>query len=572
MYRLIWDFKFLPAGRGLWMMGTDVVYERGSACCYNCAFISTEDIGKVSFSEPFCYVADMSMLGVGVAFDLLGAGEVHIKQPKLSGTFVVPDSREGWVEAIRKTLEGYTGKEAPECVDYSKIRAKGEPIRTFGGVAPGPQPLIEGIQNINEVLSRRVGELITSVDILDLMNVIGKCVVSGGIRRTAGMSIGDVSDEGFMQAKDPELHGDLLTRWRWSSNNTIYANSGMDYSKAAEQTVKNGEPGYFWLENARAYGRMADPISYADARVMGMNPCGEVSLENRELCNIADTLPSRHSSYEEYRLTLKYCYLYLKTVTLVPTHNQRTNAVLLRNRRVGLSQTGIVESFARHGRATHFEWCDMGYHYLQDLDKIYSEWLCVPRSIKYTTCKPSGTTSLLPGVTSGIHYAHSQFYFRTIRIDSTSALLEPLRNAGYRMEESVCGDNTIVVYFPVKEKFFERSKSEVSIWEQMENAAMMQHFWADNQVSVTVTFKQEEKDDVQRVLEVFQHRLKSVSFLPLKDHKYLQAPLQEITEEEYLEAVSKLKPLVLGKHSHEVDDKGCSGDSCTLKFDNPQST
>lgn len=567
MYKLMWEFKFLPAGRGLWAMGTKVMWERGAACLYNCSFISTGDISKSSFAEPFCFLADMSMFGVGVAFDTNGAGKVIIKEPKIDGVFVVPDSREGWVEVIRRVLMGYMGEQAPSSIDYSLIRPKGSEIKTFGGIAPGPAPLIECIDNIHQVLRPRIGSTISSVDIVDLMNVIAKCVVSGGIRRSASLGLGYPEDIEYMSAKDPVLNSELLSKWRWASNNTVIVKIGQNYHDLAEQAAKNGEPGFFWIDNARSFGRMKDPANNKDRRILGMNPCGEISLESGELCNIADTFPSRHDTYEEYRLTLKYAYLYLKTVTLLSTHDERTNSIQLRNRRVGLSQTGIVESFVKHGRATHFDWCDRGYEYIRQLDMLYSEWLCVPQSVKYTTTKPSGSVSLLPGVTPGIHYPHSEYYYRTIRIDPTSSLLEPLRKAGYRIEESACGDNTFVVYFPVHEKYFERAKKDVSIWEQMENAAAIQHFWSDNQVSVTVTFRPEEVEDIEKVLDIFQYRLKSVSFCPLKDHGFIQAPYQEITKEEYERAMESIKPLSLSESSHEITEKGCTNDSCAVDFD-----
>jgi ribonucleoside-triphosphate reductase len=236
----------------------------------------------------------------------------------------------------------------------------------------------------------------------------------------------------------------------------------------------------------------------------------------------------------------------------------------MRNRRIGCSQSGIVESFAKHGRRTHFQWCNDGYEYLRALDGVYSDWLCVPRSRKITSVKPSGTVSLLPGVTPGIHYAHSQFYFRTVRVSNISPLLEPLRRAGYRIEASVNDANTAVVYFPVEEKLFERGKSDVSMWEQLENAALMQHYWADNQVSVTITFTQQESGDIRRALELYEGRLKSVSFLPLSNHGYEQAPYQTITRQAYLDAVAKLKPINYSQGTHDQEDKFCDGEACVL--------
>jgi ribonucleoside-triphosphate reductase len=572
MFQLMWDFKFLPPGRGLWMMGTDYIYKRGSAALNNCAFVSTEEI-ETSFSEPFCFLMDLSMLGVGVAFDTKGAGKVRIVEPKTSSDLhVVEDSKEGWVAIIRRLLDAFAGVDKrPASIDFSRIRPRGAPIRTFGGIAPGPEPLIECVKNVDAILRERIGDFITSTDITDLMNVIGKCVVSGGVRRTAELALGNAHDADYLKLKDPEVHKEKLMAWRWASNNSVSADVGMDYLDVGAQTAKNGEPGYFWLKNAQAFGRLSDGATWTDAKVMGTNPCGEQSLESYEICNLVETFPSLHETLEEYKRTLKYAYLYAKTVTIVPTHNERTNAIMLRNRRIGLSQSGIIEAFEKHGRRTHFEWCDEGYRYIKELDTIYSQWLCVPESKKRTSVKPSGTVSLLPGVTPGIHYPHSHYYFRTIRLDKTSPLVEPIRNAGYRIEESVYGDGTWVVYFPVEQKNFGRSKNDVSIWEQVENVAQMQYYWADNQVSVTVTFRTDEAKDISNVLELYETRLKSISFLPLVDHSYPQAPYQEITHETYVQAVNKLTPLDLGGMStNEIQDLFCDGDKCQIGIEVPE--
>lgn len=576
MFDLMWNFKFLPPGRGLWMMGTDYIWERGSAALNNCAFVSTDEIGQ-NFSEPFCFLMDMSMLGVGVAFDTKGANQVVIQQPKLSDErHVAADSKEGWCEVVRIVLESYVGKgKRPVVIDYGQIRPSGAAIRTFGGIAPGPQPLIDCIANVDNILGGREGDSLTSTDITDLMNVIGKCVVSGGVRRTAELALGNPDDEAYLQLKDPALHEEKLRAWRWASNNSVLAEIGMDYSRIGAQTSKNGEPGYFWLKNAQAYGRLKDPATWADAKVAGTNPCAEQSLESFEICNLVETFPSLHETFEEYERTLKFAYLYAKTVTLIPTHYERTNAIMLRNRRIGLSQSGIIESFEKHGRHTHFQWCDRGYVYVCRLDKIYSQWLCIPESVKKTSVKPSGTVSLMPGVTPGIHYPHSGYYMRTIRVDKTSKLIEPIRRAGYRVEESVYGDNTYVVYFPVAHKNFERSKVDVSIWEQVENIAQMQYWWADNQVSATVTFLPEEAKDIPRILELYETRLKSISFLPLTDHNYPQAPYQEMPREAYEQAAAKLEPLDFSTlNTDEEQDLFCDGEKCVVemppKFPEPQ--
>ena len=187
MYDKIFNFKFLPPGRGLWMMGTDFVKQKGSAALNNCAYVSTEDI-DVRGSFAFTWTMDALMLGVGVGFDAKGAGKMTIKQPKPDGIFVIPDSREGWVESLGVLLDAFFhGRPLPE-FDYSAIRPYGAPIRGFGGTASGPDPLKKMHENIKALLTSRIGEKLTSTDIVDIINMISVCVVAGTAIVTALIS------------------------------------------------------------------------------------------------------------------------------------------------------------------------------------------------------------------------------------------------------------------------------------------------------------------------------------------------------------------------------------------------
>ncbi|MHA1916627.1 MAG: ribonucleoside-triphosphate reductase, adenosylcobalamin-dependent [Promethearchaeota archaeon] len=566
MFKKIWEFKFSPPGRGLWMMGTEFIARHGSMSLNNCGFASTEDI-DLKYSKAFEFVMDALMLGVGVGFDTKGAGKIKILKPQEETfDFEIEDSREGWVEGLKLILEAYfLGKQVPN-ISFSKIRPAGEPIRGFGGIASGPGPLKEMYQEIQKILENRVGQPITSVDILDIMNHIGKCVVAGNVRRSAEIALGDPTDLDFVTCKQDE---EALYSHRWASNNSVFAVKGLDYSFIANQIAVNGEPGIFWLDNAQAYSRMGDPPDYKDKKAAGVNPCGEQTLESFELCCLVETFPSRHESYEEFQETLKYAYLYSKSVTLVNTHWQETNAVMLKNRRMGISQTGIIEAFVKIGRRRVLEWCDKAYKYLRELDNEYSDWLCIPKSIKITTVKPSGTVSLLPGVPPGIHYPHSEYYIRRIRLSKNSDLIEPIKNAGFKIEDDLYSPNTVCAEFPIHEKYFDRSKNEVSIWEQAENAAAYQRLWSDNQVSITITFKQNEADQVQHVLECYEDKLKSASFLPIKEHGYKQAPYEEITKEQFEEMIAKISPLSLGDtQDREIGEKFCDADGkCDVNFD-----
>lgn len=295
--------------------------------------------------------------------------------------------------------------------------------------------------------------------------------------------------------------------------------------------------------------------------------CMEQSLEDHELCCLVETFPAHHDSYKEYEETLKYAYLYAKTVTLVPTHNPHTNAVMMRNRRIGTSQSGIVQSFAKHGRRTHFEWCSDGYEFLRRLDDEYSDWMCIRRSIKVTSVKPSGTVSKLCGATSGIHYPPAEYYIQRIRFASDSPMLRPLSRAGYPMELSVNGDSTMVVEFPVRTENFTKGEADASMWEQLANAAAMQKYWADNQVSCTVKFDNSDLEsataDIKAALELYEDQLKGISFLP-HAHGYAQAPWEPISEAEYARRVARIRKLDLIGDTHDTDDKFCDGEACQL--------
>jgi len=631
MFQRMWDFKFLPPGRGLRCMGTDMVYEKGSACLNNCGFVSTEDIG-VNFADPFCFLMDMSMLGVGVGGDTKGAGKVRIQVPNyVEETYIVEDSREGWVNLIRRILNAYAGVGTmPKVIDYSLIRAKGEPVKGVGGTASGPGPLIELVDDLDKLLypggEDAESYLITSTIIVDIFNFIGKCVVSGGIRRTAEIMFGEPDDKEFGLLKDsstiiplydalsnaltPEavrlakeaIDAHPLNSRRWASNNSNFCTVGMDYTEMGERNADNGEPGGIWLDNIRAYSRMVDAPDHKDYKAAGCNPCGEQSLESFELCCLVETFPNNCTDINDFKRTLKYAYLYAKTVTLVPTHDIRTNQVMMWNRRIGTSQSGIQQAKARLGRREHIRWCDQGYKYVMKLDKDYSKWLCIPESIKKTSVKPSGTVSLLVGATPGIHYEEWEYIIRNVRISDDSPFLQACIDAGYPVEKAVKEPNTHVVSFPVKVEGVVRSKPEVSIWEQFTDAVAMQKWWSDNQVSVTISFStnnavltnhngelkwvdveeltgdevlmkdakgksffiKDESEDIARCLETFEDQLKSISFLPYSTHGYVQAPLIAITKEKYEELSANITELDLSSARHEVDDEFCSGGKCLI--------
>lgn len=585
MYDRIFSFKFTPPGRGLWAMGTPITEERGLyAALNNCAFVSTDKLNDLEYgySKPFKFLMDMSMLGVGVGFDTKGAEkEVVVRGPdkrRQNETFVVPDTREGWVEATGRLIDAYFLGTNPVNFNYDGLRKDGKIITGFGGKSAGSKPLEELHQNLETILDGRVGWPITSTDIVDMMNIIGRGVVAGNVRRTAEIALGDIGDEEFLDLKNPKRHPEFLDEkgnwnhpWRWASNNSIIAEVGMDYKEIADRIMENGEPGLFWLDNARGYGRMKDPRNDKDWRVAGVNPCVEQSLESYELCNLVETFPFNHKSLEDYLRTLKFAYMYGKTVSTAETHWEQTNRIMMRNRRIGNSMSGIAQFIAEKGVDALREWSEAGYQAIQRYDEEYSDdWFAIPRSVKTTSIKPSGTVSLLAGATPGMHWpVAGEYHIRRITFAKNDQLVPHLKNAGYIVENAEGDNNSVKVEFPIHAGHGLRSESEVSMWEQLQVVSLLQNYWADNQVSATIKFDREkEGPEIEYALSYFDRSLKGISFLPKEGHKFSQPPYQPITREEYLDRVRQIKPIDWNNISIIGDTEkveGCTNDVCEIK-------
>ena len=565
MYDRMFSMKFLPPGRGLWAMGTQITTKRKLfAALNNCAFYSTKDIDKYP-TKPFEFMMDMSMLGVGVGFDTKGADKIQIKSPDTEYHYTIPDSREGWVESLKLLLYAYLAENsAAPIFNYDLIRKAGEPIRTFGGVSSGPEPLKVLHKQIKDKLSNRTGEYLTRTDIVDIMNYIGVCVVAGNVRRTAQVAFGDKDDEYYLDLKNYSKNPHRA-EYGWTSNNSIFAEMGMDYSEAAERTRINGEPGYAWLNNMKQYGRMKDSPNNKDSRVEGANPCLEQSLESAEMCCLVETFPTKAESKEDYLRTLKFAYLYAKTVTLGNTHWVETNRVMLRNRRIGTSISGIAQFVDNNGVEVLRDWLEDGYETIQKYDNIYSEWLAIPKSIKTTSIKPSGTVSLLPGVTPGMHYPESNYYIRRVTVSKNSDLVNIYESAGYKVEDSVYDNNSKIIEIPVNIENI-RPANEVSMWEQLELASFLQKYWADNQISCTITFNKEEGKQIKNALNYYQYKMKSVSFLPrLEGGAYSQMPYESISKEEYERLNNNLRNINFSNMSEDSKPEVfCDGDTCTI--------
>jgi ribonucleoside-triphosphate reductase len=569
MYDRIFEMKFLPPGRGLWAMGSPITEERGLyAALNNCAFVSTDKIAEDP-SKPFSFLMDMAMLGVGVGFDTEGANTVSIRgQHGSDYIYVIPDSREGWVQSVKLLIDSFFNKDYGNVIfDYSLVREEGQPIKGFGGVSSGPTTLMELHNSIREILTQSIGKPLSITAIVDIMNCIGKCVISGNVRRTAEIAFGRHDSKEFIDLKNYEKNPHRKS-YGWTSNNSVFAEIGMDYTDTAQRVAQNGEPGYAWLSNMRAYSRMNGDPDWKDWKANGGNPCLEQTLESYELCCLVETFPTKHKDLDDFKKTLRVAFLYAKTVTLGKTHWPNTNRVLLRNRRIGCSMSGIAQFLSKHSIEDLRQFCTEGYQALEIYDREFSNFFSIPRSIKMTSIKPSGTVSLLAGSTPGMHYPECRFYIRRLRLPKGSNLAHILKEAGYVVEEAHSDPRSLVVEFPIDAGEGIRTAKELSLWEQLSLAAFLQKYWADNQVSCTITFDPEtEGGQIPYALNYYQYQLKGVSFLPRYEGVYSQMPYEAITEEVYKKAISRIKEFDLNK-SHKGEEpeseRYCDGDKCVL--------
>ena len=568
---ILLGLKGSVAGRFMWQLGTKTIDRLGLMSLQNCAFTVVNEPVR-----PFTWAMDALMLGSGVGYNI--QREYVYELPKLKrkvrivrkdtndADFIVPDSREGWVKLLRKTLESHfiTG----EGFSYSTIcvRGKGTPIKGFGGVASGPEELCWGIGEISKLLNSRSGKKVRPIDCLDVMNIIGYIVVAGNVRRSAQIAIGDYDDIQYLEAKRWDLG---IPNWRAMSNNSVVCN---DISLLPEQFWEgyngNGEPyGLINLKLSREIGRTGD-TNYPDPDVAGYNPCAEQSLAPFETCCLAEIHLPNIESQEELIEVAIYLYRINKHSLALPCHAKETEEIVNKNMRMGIGITGYCMATEEQQ-----SWLEETYKELRDFDVHYSKEKGFPPSIKLTTVKPSGTLSLLSGVTPGAHPGYSHYHIRRIRMASDSALVQVCKQNGYKVEfqrnfDGSDDTNTVVVEFPCKFPENTVVSKDMKALEQLELVKKLQTEWSDNSVSVTIYYRKEELEGIKEWLNSnYNNNLKTVSFLLHSEHGFDQAPLEEIDRQKYEDMVKSVKPIT-NCEVNEEDIKGsfeCATGACPIK-------
>ncbi len=567
------NLKGTVAGRFLWQMGTGTVDKLGLASLQNCAFtVINEPV------RPFTWAMDMLMLGSGVGYNIqkVNVDKLPIVNPSFSAPtrldvadadFIVPDSREGWVALLGKTLKAAFLSDKKSTFSFStmNIRGKGAPIRGFGGTASGPEDLCWGINKISEVLEKRVGRKLRPVDCLDIMNIIGAVVVAGNVRRSAQIAIGDADDVEYLLAKRWDMGN--IPSWRAMSNNSVVCNDIKDLHEYFWDGYEGkGEPyGLINLKLSRKMGRLGE-TQYPDPDVQGYNPCAEQSLAAYETCCLAEVWLPNVSSYEEFVDICQLLYRINKHSLALPCHLDETADIVHKNMRMGIGVTGVLQA-----NEEQKAWLRPAYTQLREFDKKYSEQHGFPTSVKITTVKPSGTLSLLPGVTPGCHPAYAQYMIRRIRISADHSLVNVCREHGYPVEYQQNFDgsedhSTVVVSFPFAYPEGTVLASEMTAISQLETVKWLQEVWSDNSVSCTVYYRKEELPEIKKYLaKNYKNNHKSLSFLLHSEHGFKQAPYEEITKEAYDELVSKTKLITkIDEASFDGGDE-CASGACPVK-------
>ena len=619
----MFNMEWCPPGRGLWAMGTDFVYERGAMALYNCAYTDIDD----DLPEAYAWIMDLLMHGVGVGF---GPRRTNLKLHSLLNretfTYVIADSRESWCESVAYLLRCYQDTSAHVPVfDYSLIRPKGAPIRGFGGIASGPEPLQELHKKIVERCELYIRHELDVVALkTDIANLIGCCVVAGNVRRSAEIACGSMSDECFIDLKDYDLFP-ARKEWGWMSNNSVMLENNDDFqrmSEIAKRVVKAGEPGYLNLMNF-PYGRIGKNDNVPKDKAVGINPCGEIPLESRETCNVVETCPTNCETVDDWYKACEYATFYASTVSLLPTHQPSTNSVVARNRRIGVSIVDVTGWIHTNGVSKVTGWMRNGYNIVTQTNKWANGEAGVPEAIRKTTMKPGGTTPKMIGRQPGMSYPNFHHTLRRVRIQHGSPIYHVLLQAGVPHEPDVKSANTEVFEFPILQGPAKVS-SEVSIWEQAFLLVLLQREWADNAVSNTLNFRpkwpvvaefesaviretndeirvctetdvftydyddnrrieieegfdghpvvrvreydpRHEEDVIEQVLSMIAPLTKSVSLLPFTTKGvYPQIPEEGISEEEYNRRVENLQPIdwSLFRNSDGQDEMYCQGDKC----------
>lgn len=535
----ITNLKTMPSMRALMTAGEAL--DRENLAGFNCSYLAVNT--KRSFAEAL-YIL---MCGTGVGFscerqEVTKLPPVPESLNETEDIIMVADSKEGWAKAFHSLLGHLWNGDIPK-VDYSKVRPAGARLKIFGGRASGPEPLKKLFRFTVETFKKAQGRKLNSLEVHDLMCMIGEIVVVGGVRRSALISLSNLSDQRMRDAK--------AGRWFDANPQRGLANNSVAYTEKPSAEVfmeewlsliksKSGERGIFnrvaAQKQAAKWGRRSEEHSY------GCNPCSEIILRDKQLCNLTEVIIREDDTLETLMEKVEVAAI-LGTLQAMLTNFKFVSEAWARNTAeealLGVSLTGIYDNKLMSG-ALGFDKLTETLNILRDHARAVNEkWaamLGIKPSAAITCVKPSGTVSQLCNTASGIHPRHNRNYIRTVRVDKKDPLYHFMVAKGFVVEdEAYRPQSTAVVSFPMSAPEGAVTRDEVSALEALELWLLYQREWCEHKPSVTITVRDEEWLKVGAWVYANFDEVSGVSFLPHTDHTYEQAPYQDLTSMEFAE-------------------------------------
>ena len=575
----IWDaihnLDVMPSMRALMTAGKAL--DRDNTAGYNCSYLPVDD--PKSFDEAM-YIL---LCGTGVGFSVERQyidrlPEVPEKLFDSHTTIVVSDSKEGWAKAFRQLVALLYAGEIPT-YNTSKVRPAGARLKIFGGRASGPAPLIDLFKFTINMFKGAVGRKLTSYECHSIMCKIGEIVVVGGVRRSAMISLSNLSDIRMRHAKTGQWW-ETAPHMALSNNSVAYTDKPDSETFLREWTSlvesKSGERGIF--NRVSAQKQAAKNGRRNPDHEFGTNPCSEIILRPHQFCNLTEVVVKEKDTDEDLIRKVRLATILgtaQSTLTKFPYLRKIWQHNTQEERLLGVSLTGIMDNMLTNGLLVNMDKRLPNLKQVAiDTNKEYAEKFNIEPSTAITCVKPSGTVSQLCDSASGIHARHSQYYIRTVRGDNKDPLTKFMIDQGVPSEPCVMKPDTTTVFsFPMKSPERSRMRDSMSALEQLRVWLIYQEYWCEHKPSITVTVKEDEWFDVGAFVFKNFDKMSGVSFLPHSDHVYQQAPYQECTEEEYNDMISKttkridwgkLKDFEKGDTTSGSQTMACSGDSCEI--------
>ena len=574
IFSAIKNLDVMPSMRALMTAGTAL--ERDNTAGYNCSYLPVDD--PKAFDEAM-YIL---LCGTGVGFSVerqyvSQLPEIPQKLEQVDTCIDVQDSKEGWAKALRKLIGHLYMGEVP-IWDTSKIRPAGARLKVFGGRASGPAPLLDLFNFTVALFKHNEGKKLSSYDCHNLMCKVGEVVVSGGVRRSAMISLSNLSDGRMRHAKSGKWW-ETAPQMALSNNSVVYTEKPDGETFLREWTSlvesKSGERGIFNRVSAK---EQAKKFSRRDAdHEFGCNPCSEIILRPYQFCNLTEVVVREKDKFDDLKRKVMLATILgtaQSTLTKFPYLRKIWQKNTEEERLLGVSLTGIMDNELTNGRKHGLEKTLTALREIAvETNKEWSAIFSIPQSTAITCVKPSGTVSQLVDSSSGIHPRHSSFYIRTVRGDNKDPLTQFMIDSQIPNEPDVMKPDTQTVFsFPMKSPKKSVVRNDMTAIEQLEMWLLYQRHWCEHKPSVTVSVRDEEWMEVGAF--VFKHfdEMSGVSFLPHSDHTYQQAPYQDCTEAVYNDFSSKFSHIDWNKFTdYEKEDNtnssqtfACSGDSCEI--------